>query len=122
MYLDLSAPTNVKATAVASHSVEVTWDRSIGATDYAISYVATNSDDRKRVITKNDSSMSHTITDLNDDTHYTITVKGYSEGNESNESEQTATKTPKVGKYVHNYQFKYIRSYIHTRPEPITLA
>ena len=113
MYSDLSAPTNVKATALTPHSVKVTWDRSPGATDYDISYAVTNSEDDKTVITKKDSSMSHTITDLSDDTHYTITVKGYSEGNESNESEQAAAKTPKVGKYMHVYLIP-VHIYIRT--------
>ena len=82
MYLDLSAPTNVEATALSSNSVKVTWDQSSGATGYAISYFATATKD-KRVTMRRDCSMSYTLTDLKDNTEYTIAVQSTTKFNGS---------------------------------------
>ena len=91
MFLELSAPTNVKATALSSNSVEVTWDQSSGATGYAISYAATATKD-KRMIVRRDCSMRHTLTDLKDDTEYTIAVHGTAnDGSKDVESAKTET-------------------------------
>ena len=91
MYLDLSAPTNVRATALSSNSVEVTWDQLSGATGYAISYAASATED-KRVTVKRDCIMRHTLTGLEDDTNYTIAVQGTTnDGNKDVESEKTYT-------------------------------
>ena len=96
MYLELPAPTNVKATALSSNSVEVTWDQSSGATGYAISYTTT---DKRSVIVKSDSKISRTLNDLKDDTDYTITVQGTTNGDEKGvESDKVSVKTPKFGK------------------------
>ena len=101
MYLGLPAPANVKVTALAHNRVEVTWDQSSGATGYAISYATTATDgDHKRVIMKRQGSMSHILTDLEDDTDYTITVQGTTNGGmcKGAESDQTTVKTHKFGK------------------------
>ena len=96
MYLELPAPTNVKATALSSNSVEVTWDQSSGATGYAISYITT---DEQCVTVKRDSSISRTLYDLKDDTDYFITVQGTTdEGKKGVESDKASVKTPKFRK------------------------
>ena len=95
MYLDLPPPTNLKATALTPNSVEVTWDQSSGATGYAISYANTTTSDGKSVTMKRDSRISYTLTGLEGDTQYTITVQGTTnDGNKSAESEQTLVTTP----------------------------
>ena len=42
IYIDLPAPTNVKATVLSHCSVEVTWDELSDATEYIISYSTTS--------------------------------------------------------------------------------
>ena len=95
MCLDLPAPTNVRATALTPGMVEVTWDQSDGATEYAISYGPTAPRDRS-MNKKGNSSMSHILTDLKDDTNYVITVQGIANnGSKSVESNQTSVRTLK---------------------------
>ena len=96
MYL---APTNVRATVLTPDSVEVTWDQSSSATGYAISYAATAIEDKRVTVTR-DCSMSQILTDLKDDTEYTISVQGTTnDGNKDLESDKTYTsvKTSKHG-------------------------
>ena len=98
MYL---APTSVRATVLTPNSVEVTWDQSSGAAGYAISYATTVTED-KRVTERvtRDCSMSQILTDLKDDTEYTISVQGTTkDGNKHVESDKayTSVKTSKYG-------------------------
>ena len=79
MYVDLSAPNNVRAQVLTSHSVEVTWDQSSDVTSYLISYTTTAS---STGVTVNDgSTTSYTLTKLEQNTQYIITVQAKSSDN-----------------------------------------
>ena len=95
MYL---APTDVKATVLTPNSVKVTWDQSSGATGYSISYAATATKDTRMTKTRS-CSMSQILTDLKDDTEYTINVQGTAyDGKKDVESSRTYT-TVTTSKY-----------------------
>ena len=84
-YVDISVPTDVKATVTTSDRVEVTWSpsSSSGVTGYLISYTTTaqyvDTDNRSRSTTVN--TTSSTLTNLEEDTLYTITVQATSSDN-----------------------------------------
>ena len=76
MHVGLPAPTNVRATALTPYSLEIKWDESSGATGYLISYTTTAS-----VTVSDGSTTSYTLTDLKQNTQYTITVQATSDDN-----------------------------------------
>ena len=85
MYIGIPAPTNVRATVLTSHSVEVTWDESSSAdvTGYLISYAATASCTSGESMTVNGrSNTSGTLFNLEKSTPYTITVQATTRDNQ----------------------------------------
>ena len=84
-YVDISVPTEVKATVTVSDRVEVTWQKSLSSdvTGYLISYTTTasyvDSSNRSRSITV--TTTSGTLTNLEEDTPYTITVQAITSDN-----------------------------------------
>ena len=76
-YVGLPAPSNVIRASVLSHcSVEVTWDQLSNANSYTISYStnASNISDGS-VTVRGGSTTSHTLTNLEGNTSYSITVQ-----------------------------------------------
>ena len=77
-HLDLLAPTNVTAIVLAPHNVEVTWDQSLltDVASYLISYTTTASyTSGGSVMVDGIDNTSYTLTNLEEDTLYTITVQ-----------------------------------------------
>ena len=79
MYIDLPAPTNVRATVLTSYSVEVNWDQLSDVNGYLICYNSNASN--KRLLVNGDSATSHTLTNLQQNTQYTISVQANSGDN-----------------------------------------
>ena len=108
-HVGFPAPTNVRATALTPYSAEVKWDQSSGATGYLISYTTT-----ANVTVSDGSTTSYTLTDLKQNTQYTITVLATSGDNRmSAKSNEVTVTTYADGKTnimscqiiaVHNYQ------------------
>ena len=84
-------PTNVSQIAVTSRSIEITWEPSLSTNviGYLISYTTSASyADGGSVTVNNTDIRSHTLTDLEEDTSYTITMQATSdEGKSANSSE-----------------------------------
>ena len=75
-YVDLPAPTNVRATVLSHCSIEVTWDQISDATEYIISYSTTASNiNDGNVKVKGGSTTCHTLTNMEGNTPYIITVE-----------------------------------------------
>ena len=77
-HLDLLAPTNVTAIVLTPRNVEVTWDQSLftNVTGYLISYTTTASyTSDGSVMVNGIDNTSHTLTYLEEDTLYAITVQ-----------------------------------------------
>ena len=77
MYVGLPSPTNVKATVLTPHSVEVKWDQLSDADGYFISCIspAIYADSKNVMVNGNDAT-GYTLTDLVEDTPYYITLQG----------------------------------------------
>jgi len=94
IYVD-HPPINVRATVLTPRSVEVTWDPSSlsGVTGYLMSYTTTASYTSGGSVRVNDgSTTSGTLTNLEEDTLYTITVQAIGNGVMSvNSSEVSVT-------------------------------
>ena len=83
-YIDYKPPTNIRATVLTPRSVEVIWDvsSSSGVTGYLISYTTTASYTSGGSVTVNGgSTTSGTLTNLEEDTLYTITVQAIGNNN-----------------------------------------
>ena len=74
-FVDLPAPTNVRATVLSHSSVEITWDQLSDATAYTISYTTAASHISMSVTVKGSSTTSHVLKNLEGDTPYIITVQ-----------------------------------------------
>ena len=98
----ISTATDVRAIAVTSRSVEVTWKVSStsGIIGYLISYHTTASYASSGSVTVNGgSTTSHTLTNLEEDTLYTITVQATSSDNRmSANSNEVSVRTYTDGK------------------------
>ena len=96
-YVDLPAPNNVRATVLSYCSVEVTWDKISDATEYIISYSTTASHiNGGNVTVKGGSSTCHTLTNLEANTSYIITVQATaSNGRKSALSDKVSITTGK---------------------------
>ena len=84
MCVDVLPPTNVRATVVTSHSIHITWEPSSSSdiTSYLISYTTNASYTSGGSMTVNDgSTTSDTLTNLEEDTLYTITVQATTSDN-----------------------------------------
>ena len=94
-------PTNVRATVLTSRSVEVTWTVSSSRdfTGYLISYTTTAEYTSGGSITVNDSSTtSHILSNLEENTLYTITVQANSNNGTSINSDPVSVTTYTDGK------------------------
>ena len=91
------APSNVTATVLSSRSVEVMWNAfstSSGVTGYFISYTTTASYTSGGNETVNDvSTASYTLSNLEEYTNYTITVRATSNSGMSDDSDRVLVKT-----------------------------
>ena len=79
-----SVPTNVRATVVTSHSIQITWESSSSSdvTGYLISYTTTASyASSGNVLVDDGSTTHHTLTNLEKGTLYTITVQAVTSDN-----------------------------------------
>ena len=96
LYIDAGPPTNVGATVTSSRIVEVTWDQSLeeDATGYLISYATTASytSGGSMMVTGRDTT-SVTLTNLEENTDYTITVQTNSSGTLSGNSVSVSVAT-----------------------------
>ena len=79
MYIDLPAPTNVRATVLTPYSIEINWDQLYDVTGYLICYNSNASN--KRLLVNSGSATSLTVTNLEQNTQYTITVQANSSDN-----------------------------------------
>ena len=101
LYAVISTPTDVKATAITPRSVEVTWKVSSasGITSYLISYTTTASYASGGSVTVNGgSTTSHTLTNLEEGTLYTITVQATNSSGTSGNSNEVSVTTYTDGK------------------------
>ena len=104
-YVGVEPPTNVRATVVTSRSIQITWRPSLSSdvtiSGYLISYTTTASyvsnSDRSKSITV--TTTSGTLTDLEENTHYTITVQATTSDNRmSANSNEVSVRTYTDGK------------------------
>ena len=85
-YVDVEPPTNVRPTVMTSRSIQITWEPSsssgVTITGYLISYTTTASYTSGGSLTVNGgSTTSGTLTNLEEDTLYTITVQASTSDN-----------------------------------------
>ena len=118
MYIGLLAPTNVKAEALTSNSVEVKWDQSLDAIGYFISCTSPASyAGNKNAVENGGDNTSHIFKELVENTPYVITVQSLiRDGKKSPCSDKVSVKTSTPGKQynskIHNIlQHTYIISY-----------
>ena len=101
-YVVISIATDVKAVALTPHSVEVTWKVSSasGIISYLISYTTTASyTSGGSVIVDGGSTTSGILTNLEEDTLYTITVQATNSDNRmSANSNEVSVRTYTNGK------------------------
>ena len=89
-------PTNVRATVLTPRSVEVTWtiSSSSDVTGYLISYTTTASYTSDGNVTVNGgSTTSHTLSNLEENTPYTITVQATTDDNRMSVNSDPASIT-----------------------------
>ena len=102
MYVDVLPPTNVGATVVTSRSIQITWEPSSSSdvTGYLISYTTTASYASGGNVTVNVGRItSGTLTNLEENTHYTITVQAVTSDNRmSSNSNEVSVRTYTDGK------------------------
>jgi len=95
-YAGIQPPSDVRATVLTPRSVEVTWDPSSspGVTGYLISYTTTASYTSSGSVTVNGgSTTSGTLTNLEENTLYTITVQATINGTMSVNSNEVSVTT-----------------------------
>ena len=99
-HIGIPAPTNVKATVLTRNSVEVTWDQSPDVIGYLISCTSLASyAGGKSVMVNGGNKTSHPLTDLIENTPYSITVRGITgDGRKSGHSTEVLLTTQKAGK------------------------
>ena len=102
IYVGVLPPTNVRATAVTSRSIQITWELSSSSdvTGYLISYTTTASYTSGGSVTVDGgSTKSHTLTNLEEYTLYTITVQATTSDNTmSANSNEVSVRTYTDGK------------------------
>jgi len=100
-YAGIQPPSDVRATVLTPRGVKVTWDPSpsSGVTGYLISYTTTASYTSGGSVTVNGvSTTSGTLTNLEEDTLYTITVQAIGNGLMSANSNEVSVTTYADGK------------------------
>ena len=93
-YSAIQPPTNVRVTVLTPRSVEVTWtvSSSPNVTGYLISYTTIASYTSGDSVTVNDhSTTSHTLSNLEEGTFYTITVRANSNNGNANSNAVSVT-------------------------------
>ena len=101
-YVGVEPPTNVRAVVVTSRSIQITWGPSLSSdvTGYLISYTTTasyvSSSDRSKSITV--STTSGTLTNLEENTLYAITVQATTSDRMSANSNKVSVRTYTDGK------------------------
>ena len=102
IFVAILSPTNIRATVLSSRSIMVTWvsSQSTDVTGYIISYTATASfSDEGSVTVNGRSTTSDTLTNLEEDTLYTITVQATGNDNRmSANSNEVSVTTYTAGK------------------------
>ena len=105
IFVGLPPPTNVRATVLTPRSVEVTWTLSSSpdVTGYIISYTTTaeyiDMNDRSgSVMVSGSSATSHTLSNLEEATLYTITVQAITSNIRSGNSNAVSVITYTDGK------------------------
>ena len=102
IFVDVLHPTNVRAVVLTSRSIHITWDPSSSSdvTGYLISYTTTASYTSGGSVTVNGGSItSGTLTNLEEDTLYTITVQATTSDNRlSANSNEVSVRTYTDGK------------------------
>jgi len=90
-----AAPTNCRAAVLSPRTIKVTWDQSLTyVTGYLISYTTTASYTSGGSVTVNGSSTtSGTLTNLEENTLYTITVQAISNSKTSHNSNEVSVTT-----------------------------
>ena len=100
-YVVVNSPENVRATVTSSQSVDVTWDQSpsVDANGYLISYTTVASyTSGGSVMVTGHSTTSVTLTNLEENTPYTITVQTDRSGTFSGSSDPVSVTTWTDGK------------------------
>ena len=100
MYVGLPAPRNVRARVLSHCSVKVTWDKLPNATYYTILYSTTASNiSDGHVTVRGVSTTGHTLTNLESNTHYVITVQAATrDSRKSDLSNKVSVTTHAAGK------------------------
>ena len=98
--VDISSPTNVRATVLTPCSVEVTWDASPDVTGYIISYITTTTSyaSNASVMVNGGSTTRHTLSNLEESTPYSITVQSFTSDEISAQSTVVSVTTYTDGK------------------------
>jgi len=102
--ITLAPPTNVEVTVLTPRSVKVTWNppsssSSSNVIGYLISYTTTASYTMNGRMTVNGgSTTSYTLTSLEENTLYTITVQAIGNGTRSPNSNEVSVRTYTAGK------------------------
>ena len=96
----MSAPNNVRATVLSHSSVKITWDQLCDATQYIVSYSTIASHiSGESVTVKDGNTSSYTLTNLEQNTTYTITMQAAaSDGRMSALSSIVSVRTHAAGK------------------------
>ena len=100
IYVGVEPPTNVRAIVLTPRSIEVTWDPSpsLGITSYLISYTTTASYTSGGSMSVDGSTISHTLTNLEEGTLYNITVRATNSSGTSPNSNEVSVTTYTDGK------------------------
>ena len=100
IYTAILPPTNVRATVLTPRSIEVTWDRSLSSNviSYLISYTTTASYTSGGHMSVDGTTTNHTLTNLEENTLYTITVQATNSNGTSANSNEVSVTTYTDGK------------------------
>ena len=100
IYVGVLPPTIVSITVLTPRSVEVTWDPSPspGITSYLISYTTTASYTSGGSMGVDGTTTSHTLTNIEEGTLYTITVQATNSSGISGNSSEVSVTTYTDGK------------------------
>ena len=98
----IDAPSNVRATVLTSQSIDVSWDAfsaSSGVTGYFISYTTNALYTTGGTVNITDvNTASYILTDLEEDTHYTINLRAVSNSGKSDNGTEVSLITYTAGK------------------------
>ena len=100
IFVGVEPPTIVSVIVLTPRSVEVTWDPSPspGITSYLISYTTNASYTSGRNVSVDGTTTSHTLTNLEENTLYTITVQATNSSGTSPNSNEVSVTTYTNGK------------------------